>query len=120
MCRRRARAASPKLGKWPNWPRQSDRARDGGVSYRYHPLVLRIEQIIASGELGKLERVEAAMCFPLPKFSDIRYNYSLGGGATMDAGCYAVHMARTFGGNPGSRFGAGETARRAGRPRHDR
>ena len=66
--------------------------------YRYHPLALRIEQIIASGELGELKRVEAAMCFPLPKFSDIRYNYSLAGGATMDAGCYAVHMARTFGG----------------------
>jgi len=66
--------------------------------YRYHPLALRIEQIIASGELGKLERVEAALCFPLPKFSDIRYNYSLAGGATMDAGCYAVHMVRTFGG----------------------
>jgi predicted dehydrogenase len=66
--------------------------------YRYHPLALRVEEIIASGELGKLERVEAAMCFPLPKFSDIRYNYSLAGGATMDAGCYAVHMVRTFGG----------------------
>jgi predicted dehydrogenase len=66
--------------------------------YRYHPLTLRIEEIIASGELGRLERVEAAMCFPLPKFSDIRYDYALGGGATMDAGCYAVHMARTFGG----------------------
>jgi predicted dehydrogenase len=67
--------------------------------YRYHPLTLRVEQIIDSGELGKLERVEAALCFPLPKFSDIRYNYSLGGGATMDAGCYAVHMVRTFGGS---------------------
>jgi predicted dehydrogenase len=67
--------------------------------YRYHPLTLRAEQIIASGELGRLERVEAAMCFPLPRFSDIRYNYSLAGGATMDAGCYAVHMARTFGGS---------------------
>ncbi len=66
--------------------------------YRYHPLALRIEQIIASGELGKLERVEATLCYPLPMLSDIRYNYSLAGGATMDAGCYAVHMARTFGG----------------------
>jgi predicted dehydrogenase len=66
--------------------------------YRYHPLALRIEEIVASGELGKLERVEAALCFPLPRFTDIRYNYSLAGGATMDAGCYAVHMARTFGG----------------------
>ncbi|KZS73144.1 oxidoreductase [Mycobacterium kansasii] len=67
--------------------------------YRYHPLTLRVEEIIASGELGKLIRVEGNLCFPLPKFSDIRYNYSLAGGATMDAGCYAVHMVRTFGGS---------------------
>ncbi|MDM4142903.1 MULTISPECIES: Gfo/Idh/MocA family oxidoreductase [Mycobacterium] len=66
--------------------------------YRYHPLTLRAEEIIASGELGTLRHVEAALCFPLPKFSDIRYDYALAGGATMDAGCYAVHMVRTFGG----------------------
>ena len=77
---------------------QSDRVVMEAFHYRYHPLALRVEQIIASGELGKLQRVEAAMCFPLPKSSDIRYNYSLAGGATMDAGCYAVHMVRTFGG----------------------
>jgi predicted dehydrogenase len=78
---------------------QSERVAMEAFHYRYHPLTLRVEQIIASGELGKLKRVEAAMCFPLPKFSDIRYNYSLAGGATMDAGCYAVHMVRTFGGS---------------------
>ncbi|MBN3459539.1 Gfo/Idh/MocA family oxidoreductase [Mycobacterium sp. DSM 3803] len=77
----------------------SDQVVMEGFHYRYHPLTLRIEEIIESGELGKLQRVEAAVCFPLPKFSDIRYNYSLAGGATMDAGCYAVHMVRTFGGS---------------------
>jgi predicted dehydrogenase len=76
---------------------KSDRVVMEAFHYRYHPLALRIEQIVASGELGKLQRVQAALCFPLPKFSDIRYNYALGGGATMDAGCYAVHMVRTFG-----------------------
>jgi predicted dehydrogenase len=76
----------------------SDRVVMEAFHYRYHPLSLRVEEIIASGEVGRLKRVEAALCFPLPKFSDIRYNYSLAGGATMDAGCYAVHMARTFGG----------------------
>jgi predicted dehydrogenase len=67
--------------------------------YRYHPLALRTEQLIASGELGTLKRVEATLAFPLPRFSDIRYNYSLAGGALMDAGCYPVHMTRTFGGS---------------------
>jgi predicted dehydrogenase len=77
---------------------QSDRVVMEAFHYRYHPVALRVEDIIASGELGKLQRVEARFCFPLPRFSDIRYNYSLAGGATMDAGCYAVHMVRTFGG----------------------
>ncbi len=78
---------------------QSDRIVMEAFHYRYHPLALRTEQLIASGALGKLKRVETALCFPLPKFSDIRYNYPLAGGALMDAGCYAVHMARTFGGS---------------------
>jgi predicted dehydrogenase len=77
---------------------KSDRVVMEAFHYRYHPLALRVEEIVASGELGKLERVEANLAFPLPKFSDIRYNYSLAGGATMDAGCYGVHMVRTFGG----------------------
>ena len=76
----------------------SDRVVMEAFHYRYHPLALRVEEIVASGELGKLQHVETAMCFPLPKFSDIRYNYALAGGATMDAGCYAIHMARIFGG----------------------
>ncbi|MBU3062698.1 Gfo/Idh/MocA family oxidoreductase [Nocardia sp. NEAU-G5] len=78
--------------------RHSDRVVMEAFHYRYHPLVRAAEEVIASGELGALVRVETAMCFPLPMFSDIRYDYSLAGGALMDAGCYAVHMARVFGG----------------------
>ena len=66
--------------------------------YRYHPLADRMREIVLSGELGTIRRVETALCFPLPKFSDIRYQYDLAGGATMDVGTYAVHMARLLGG----------------------
>lgn len=66
--------------------------------YRYHPLTKRAVEIIRSGELGPVRRVETALCFPLPRFSDIRYQLDLAGGATMDAGCYTIHMARTLGG----------------------
>jgi len=62
--------------------------------YRYHPLARRMAELVHSGELGHVQRVETAMCFPLPVFSDIRYNFGLAGGALMDAGCYAVHCLR--------------------------
>ncbi|WP_042374771.1 Gfo/Idh/MocA family protein [Streptacidiphilus neutrinimicus] len=80
-------------------------ARDGLVvmeafHYRHHALAARMREIVASGELGTLRRVEAELSFPLPRFGDIRYDYGLAGGATMDAGCYAVHVARLLGGDP--------------------
>jgi predicted dehydrogenase len=62
--------------------------------YRYHPLAQRMVELVHGGELGAIQRVETAMCFPLPRFSDIRYDYGLAGGALMDAGCYAVHALR--------------------------
>jgi predicted dehydrogenase len=65
--------------------------------YRYHPLAHRMREIVESGELGVIRRVETSLCFPLPKFSDIRYQYDLAGGATMDVGTYTVHMARLLG-----------------------
>ncbi|KDE97123.1 putative dehydrogenase [uncultured Mycobacterium sp.] len=98
LCEKPFTANAAEAGQVAELAATSDRVVMEAFHYRYHPLFLRIEQIIASGELGKLERVEATLCYPLPMSSDIRYNYSLAGGATMDAGCYAVHMARTFGG----------------------
>ena len=38
------------------------------------------------------------MCIPLPLPKDIRYRLDLAGGATMDTGCYAIHMNRSVAG----------------------
>ncbi len=66
--------------------------------YRYHPFAARLREIVESGEIGTLRRVETQMCFPLPRFKDIRYDYSLAGGALMDVGCYTIHQARMLAG----------------------
>jgi predicted dehydrogenase len=66
--------------------------------YRYHPLITRIVEILRSGELGALRRVDTRMCIPLPMRKDIRYQLDLAGGAVMDVGCYAIHQARTLAG----------------------
>ncbi|EHB49747.1 Trans-1,2-dihydrobenzene-1,2-diol dehydrogenase [Mycolicibacterium rhodesiae JS60] len=76
-----------------------DRVVMEAFHYRYHPFASRVEQIIASGELGTLQRVEAADCFWLRNFSANAYNYPLGGGSLMDLGSYVVDMLRTFGGS---------------------
>jgi predicted dehydrogenase len=64
--------------------------------YRYHPLMRRALDLLPT--LGPITTVDTRLCFPLPRFSDIRYQYELAGGAMMDAGCYAVHALRTLGG----------------------
>jgi predicted dehydrogenase len=65
--------------------------------YRYHPLAERMRSIAGGGELGRIREISAWACFPRPKSSDIRYDYSLGGGALMDGGCYALHCLRMLG-----------------------
>jgi predicted dehydrogenase len=64
--------------------------------YRYHALAERMREIAQDGRLGETREVRTWMWFPLPKFSDIRYDYALGGGTTMDC-CYAVHALRLVG-----------------------
>ena len=70
--------------------------------YRYHPLADRMREIVhgasgTGGELGTVRHVEASLCVPLPRFSDIRYQYELAGGAMMDVGCYAINCLRLLG-----------------------
>jgi len=73
----------------------TDRVVMEAFHYRYHPLTERVLDL--TGSIGPVRHVEVRFCFPLPKFSDIRYDLGLAGGALMDAGCYPLHALRTFG-----------------------
>ena len=82
--------------------RIADAARDGDVvvmeafHWRYHPYATRIREVIESGELGRIDRIEAAFDIPDGWIGrdDIRWDLPLGGGATMDLGCYSIQWVR--------------------------
>lgn len=63
--------------------------------YRYHPLSLRLLEVLSSGEIGDVRSVDVTFVGPRPPEGNIRWDFELGGGALMDMGSYAVHMART-------------------------
>lgn len=64
--------------------------------YRFHPLFLRLLDIVQSGRIGKLVRITAHFNVPIAYSpAELRYNPDLGGGAMMDLGCYPVHWSRT-------------------------
>lgn len=68
-----------------------------GFHYLYHPLIARAHEIVVSGEIGELQRVDSAVEMPAPEDSDPRWSLALGGGALMDLGCYALHTFRALG-----------------------
>lgn len=72
--------------------------------YRYHPLMNRVIEIAASGEIGDVTYVDARMLMPPPASGDPRWVGALAGGSLMDVGCYAVHgirdLAPLLGGEP--------------------
>lgn len=64
--------------------------------YADHPLMARLTEIAASGELGELREVRVVMRMPSPAPTDARWNFDLAGGTVMDLGCYALHALVTL------------------------
>lgn len=65
-----------------------------GFHYLFHPVTRRLHELLASGELGELRRVETLVAIPAPADSDPRWSLPLAGGAVMDLGCYSLHAVR--------------------------
>jgi predicted dehydrogenase len=86
--------------------------------YRYHPLMLRLLDVVGSGEIGELREITVHMEIPPPLDGDLRWSLPLAGGALMDVGCYGLHLHRTLapfaGGEP--RILGARGREREGRP----
>ncbi len=68
-----------------------------GLHYRHHPVNLRLRELVTSGALGGIRRVDLVLAIPAPPESDPRWSPELAGGATMDLGCYVLDAARQLG-----------------------
>ncbi|KZT68571.1 NAD(P)-binding protein [Daedalea quercina L-15889] len=72
------------------------------IHWIFHPAGQRVKEIVDSGELGKLKNIQASFALPKVPYGiiffedDIRFNYDLGGGATMDMGVYPLSAVRYF------------------------
>jgi predicted dehydrogenase len=65
--------------------------------YRYHPVALRLLEVVGSGGIGELRHVEVHMEIPAPSDGDPRWSLPLAGGGLMDVGCYGLHLHRALG-----------------------
>ncbi|MEM9057769.1 MAG: Gfo/Idh/MocA family oxidoreductase, partial [Pseudomonadota bacterium] len=64
--------------------------------YRFHPLFLRLLELLEADAIGTVQRVDCRFNVPVPYApAELRFDRRLGGGAMMDLGCYPVHWART-------------------------
>jgi predicted dehydrogenase len=62
--------------------------------WRYHAMAERMVEVVRGGQLGAIHSIRAHFDVPFSDPHDIRFNYAMGGGATMDLGCYPIHMLR--------------------------
>ncbi|KAJ3256994.1 hypothetical protein HK103_004977 [Boothiomyces macroporosus] len=68
--------------------------------WKCHPLARFLSKLVQGNienmQLGEIKEVNTVFRLPgyVFKKDDIRYNFSLGGGATMDTGCYALSASR--------------------------
>ncbi|MEE3326672.1 MAG: Gfo/Idh/MocA family oxidoreductase [Myxococcota bacterium] len=62
--------------------------------WRYHPMAKRMIEIVQSGQIGAVRKIHSHFNVAIEDPTNIRFDYAMGGGATMDLGCYPLHMAR--------------------------
>lgn len=66
--------------------------------YRYHPLALKVEEIVRGGDIGDVTEVNTGFCQWLTGSNTICFDKNLAGGVLWDMGCYCVNAVRWLAG----------------------
>ncbi|KAJ6519122.1 NAD(P)-binding protein [Mycena sanguinolenta] len=88
--------------------------------YRFHPAIQRVKAILDSNELGDIKTISASLTAPAGTApdGDIRWSYELGGGSTMDPGCYTVNVLRYLAGSNPTAVLTAKAVPYSSRPEH--
>jgi predicted dehydrogenase len=70
-----------------------------GLMWRHRPQTRLAQWLLADGAIGRLAHIRAALTVSVEP-GDIRRTGRLGGGASLDLGCYCISAIRLFGGQP--------------------
>lgn len=67
------------------------------IMYRYHPKHRRVEEIIASGEIGRVRAIHGNFtCNSADDKDNVRFKAEMGGGSLFDLGVYPISAARMY------------------------
>lgn len=76
-----------------NTARETGKLLMEAFMYRYTDRTRKIEEVLASGVLGKIKAVNSTFRFFLDRAHTIKENPELGGGAMYDVGCYPLNFS---------------------------
>ena len=76
--------------------RRAGRVLVEGFPYLAQPHALKLRQLVAAGEIGRLQTIQAAFGFTLADRANIRFDAALGGGALLDVGVYPISLVRVL------------------------
>lgn len=94
LCEKAIASNAGEAGRMADAAERAGRVLMEAFHYRYHPLFARILDLLATGAVGRLRRIEGDFAVPHIPPGDIRLDYATGGGSLMDLGAYPVHWIR--------------------------
>jgi predicted dehydrogenase len=96
LCEKPLAANADLAQKLATCAKQHDRVLLEGMHMRYSTQLRRQRELVASGQFGRLLRIESCFRSPFARMAqgDFRTNFDLGGGVALDLGCYAVSCMR--------------------------
>jgi predicted dehydrogenase len=84
---------------------RADRILMEAFMYRHNPQTKRLQELVAGGEIGELQRIESSFGFTVDDEANVRLSAELDGGALMDVGCYCISASRLLAGEPQQAIG---------------